>query len=247
MSAKFCAKWRRKLRGDEVGLRRAPKPSYRYLNLVTGVFVTCLIISNIIVAKLVGIGDVVMSAAIIIFPVSYIFGDILTEVYGYARSRQIIWIGFACNALAVVAIQIGAALPSADFWTGQAAYEQMLGTTPRFLIASLIAYLVGEFMNSFVLAKMKIVTRGRWLWSRTIGSTLIGEAFDTVIFTLIAFTGALEPGAMVNITVTEWTLKCLYEFVATPVTYQVVNFLKRAEREDYYDYYTDFNPFNLGG
>lgn len=218
---------------------------YRYLSIVTGVFVTCLIISNIITVKIVAIGDVVMSAAITIFPISYIFGDILTEVYGYARSRQVIWTGFACNLLAVLAIQIGAWLPAAPFWQGQAAYEQILGYAPRLLLASFIAYLVGEFSNSFVLAKLKIITQGKWLWSRTISSTFVGQGFDTALFTLIAFTGTLTPEVMINISLTEWLLKCLYEVVATPVTYAVVNFLKRAEREDYYDYTTDFNPFKI--
>jgi uncharacterized integral membrane protein (TIGR00697 family) len=218
---------------------------YRYFSIVTGVFVTCLIISNIITVKIVAVGDVVMSAAITIFPISYIFGDILTEVYGYARSRQVIWTGFACNLLAVLAIQIGAWLPAAPFWEGQAAYEQILGYAPRLLLASFIAYLVGEFTNSFVLAKLKIVTQGKWLWTRTISSTLVGEGFDTALFTLIAFTGTLTPEVMVNISLTEWTLKCLYEIFATPLTYAVVNYLKRAEREDYYDYHTDFNPFKV--
>jgi hypothetical protein len=224
---------------------KRPIGSYRYLNLVTGVFVTCLIISNIITVKIVAVGDIVLSAAITIFPISYIFGDILTEVYGYARSRQVIWIGFACNLLAVIAIQIGAWLPAAPFWDGQAAYEQILGYAPRLLLASLVAYLCGEFVNSFVLAKLKIATRGKWLWTRTIGSTLIGQGFDTALFTLIAFTGTLTPAVMVNLSLTEWFLKCLYEIAATPITYAVVNFLKRTEREDYYDDQTDFNPFQI--
>ncbi|MCX7838438.1 MAG: queuosine precursor transporter [Anaerolineae bacterium] len=221
------------------------RSGYRYLSIVTGVFVTCLIISNIITVKIVAIGDIVMSAAITIFPISYIFGDILTEVYGYARSRQVIWTGFACNLLAVIAIQIGAWLPAAPFWEGQAAYEQILGYAPRLLLASFIAYLVGEFSNSFVLAKLKIITQGKWLWSRTISSTLVGQGFDTALFTLIAFTGTLTPEVMINISLTEWLLKCVYEVLATPVTYAVVNFLKRAEHEDYYDYTTDFNPFKV--
>jgi uncharacterized integral membrane protein (TIGR00697 family) len=221
------------------------RAGYRYLSFVTGVFVTCLIVSNIITVKIVAIGDVVMSAAITIFPVSYIFGDILTEVYGYARSRLVIWTGFACNLLAVIAIQIGAWLPAAPFWEYQTAYEQILGYAPRLLLASFIAYLVGEFSNSFVLAKLKIITRGKWLWSRTISSTLVGQGFDTALFTLIAFTGTLTFEVMLNIALTEWLLKCLYEILATPLTYTVVNYLKRVEQEDYYDYTTDFNPFKV--
>ena len=225
--------------------RKIKTPSFRYLNWVTGIFVTCLIVSNIIVAKIVSINGIVMSAAIVIFPLSYIFGDILTEVYGYARSRQVIWIGFACNAIAVIAIQAGGLLPAANFWDGQAAYDQILGTTPRLLMASLAAYLMGEFINSFVLAIMKILTRGRWLWSRTITSTLFGQSIDTIAFTLIAFTGVLTLDAMISITLVEWFLKCAYEIFATPITYAIVNFLKRTEHQDYYDYTTNFNPLRV--
>ncbi|MBI5032103.1 MAG: queuosine precursor transporter [Chloroflexi bacterium] len=218
---------------------------YRYLNWVTGIFVTCLIVSNIIVVKIVGLGPMTLSGAIVIFPISYIFGDILTEVYGYARSRQVIWIGFACNLLAVLAIQTAAMLPAADFWDGQAAYDRILGYAPRFLVASLIAYLLGEFVNSFILAKLKIMTRGKWLWSRTISSTLFGQIVDTAVFSLVAFVGTLTLFEMVSISFWEWLIKCSYEIIATPVTYAVVNYLKRTEHEDYYDYDTDFNPLKV--
>ena len=218
---------------------------YRYLNLVTAVFVTCLIIANIIAVKIVDIGGIIVPAAVIIFPISYIFGDILTEVYGYARSRQVIWIGFACNALAVLAIWIGQILPPAGFWNGQEAYTRILGYTPRLLGASFIAYLVGEFLNSFVLARMKLLTKGRWLWVRTIGSTLIGQGADSLVFITLAFVGTMAGGQLVRVIVTQWLFKCVYEAIATPVTYVIVNYLKRAEREDYYDYDTDFNPFKL--
>ena len=218
---------------------------YRYLNLVTAVFVTCLIIANIIAVKIIDIGGIIVPAAVIIFPISYIFGDILTEVYGYARSRQVIWIGFACNALAVLAIWIGQILPPAGFWNGQEAYSRILGYTPRLLVASFIAYLVGEFLNSFVLARMKLLTKGRWLWVRTIGSTLIGQGADSLVFITLAFVGTMAGGQLVRVIVTQWLFKCVYEAIATPVTYVIVNYLKRAEREDYYDYDTDFNPFKL--
>ena len=148
---------------------------YRYLNLMTAIFTTCLVIANIIAVKLVDIFGLIVPAAVVIFPISYIFGDVLTEVYGYARARQVIWVGFSCNLLAVVAIWVAGSLPGASFWTGQAAYDQILGYTWRLLAASFAAYLVGEFLNSLVLAKLKVATRGRWLWLRTIGSTLIGE------------------------------------------------------------------------
>ncbi len=218
---------------------------YRYLNLVTAVFVTCLIIANIIAVKIVDIGGIIVPAAVIIFPISYIFGDILTEVYGYARSRQVIWIGFACNALAVLAIWIGGQLPPASFWDGQDAYVRILGYAPRLLGASFVAYLVGEFLNSFVLARMKILTKGRWLWVRTIGSTLIGQGADSLVFITLAFVGTMTGAELGRVMVTQWLFKCAYEAIATPVTYVIVNYLKRAEREDYYDYDTDFNPFKL--
>ncbi|MCS7219697.1 MAG: queuosine precursor transporter [Anaerolineae bacterium] len=218
---------------------------YRYLNLVTAVFVTCLIIANIIAVKIVDIGGIIVPAAVIIFPISYIFGDILTEVYGYARSRQVIWIGFACNALAVLAIWIGGELPSASFWDGQEAYVRILGYTPRLLGASFVAYLVGEFLNSFVLARMKVLMKGRWLWMRTIGSTLVGQGADSLVFITLAFVGTMSGGQLARVIVTQWLFKCIYEAVATPITYVIVNYLKRVEREDYYDYDTDFNPFKL--
>ncbi len=218
---------------------------FRYLNVVTGVFVTCLITANIIAVKLISIGGVALPASVVIFPLSYIFGDILTEVYGYARSRQVIWIGFACNLLAVVAILIAQYLPAASFWTAPAAYERILGYTPRLLAASFIAYLCGEFLNSFVLAKMKIATGGRWLWTRTIGSTIVGEGVDSLVFITLAFTGTVASSALAGLIVAQWIFKCLYEIVATPLTYAVVGFLKRAEGVDYYDRGTDFNPFKL--
>ncbi|MCD6289374.1 MAG: queuosine precursor transporter [Anaerolineae bacterium] len=222
------------------------RSEYRYLNLVTAVFVTCLITANIIAVKIIDVGGIIVPAAVIIFPISYIFGDILTEVYGYSRSRQVIWIGFGCNALAVLAIAIGGWLPPARFWEAQDAYMRILGYSPRLLGASFAAYLVGEFLNSFVLAKMKIATRGRWLWTRTIGSTLVGEGADSLVFITLAFIGTMAAGQLLRMVVTQWLFKCAYEALATPLTYAVVRALKRAEREDYYDYETDFNPFRMG-
>jgi hypothetical protein len=218
---------------------------YRYLNLVTGVFVTCLITANIIAVKLIDVAGIVVPAAVIIFPLSYIFGDILTEVYGYARARQVIWIGFGCNALAVLAFWLAGLLPSGAFWTGQSAYQTILGYAPRLLAASFAAYLVGEFINSFVLAKMKLITRGRWLWSRTISSTFIGQAADSLVFIALAFVGSVSQEQLLRLIVTQWLLKSAYEVLMTPLTYLVVGFLKRVEQEDYYDYETDFMPFKL--
>ena len=219
---------------------------YRYLTIVTAIFVTCLVTANIIAVKPVMIGPLLFPAAVVIFPISYIFGDILTEVYGYAQSRQVIWIGFGCNLLAVAAIAIGGWLPSAPFWSStQSAYTAILGGTPRVLAASFIAYLVGEFLNSFVLAKMKIVTHGRWLWTRTLGSTLVGQLADSAVFITAAFAGIWPGDQMQAAIVTQWLMKSGYETLATPLTYAAVAFLKRAENEDYYDYETDFNPLKL--
>ena len=221
------------------------RSNYHYLNLVTAIFTTCLVIANIIAVKLVNIFGLIVPAAVVIFPISYIFGDILTEVYGYARARQVIWVGFSCNLLAVVAIWVAGLLPAAGFWNGQAAYEQILGYTWRLLAASFAAYLVGEFLNSLVLAKLKIATRGRWLWLHTIGSTLIGEGADSLVFISLAFLGSVPQDQMLRLIVTQWLFKSGYEVAATPLTYAVVNFLKRVENEDHYDYHTDFSPFKL--
>lgn len=212
---------------------------------IVAIFVTCLITANIIAVKLVSIAGLVVPAAVVIFPISYIFGDILTEVYGYSASRRVIWLGFFCNLLAVIAIEIGALLPAASFWQGQTAYEATLGGTPRILAASFLAYLVGEFANSFVLAKMKIATRGQWLWTRTIGSTLVGEGLDSAVFITLAFAGTIPYDGLANAVVTQWLFKTAYEVAATPLTYLVVGWLKAKESLDTYDYQTDFNPLSL--
>jgi hypothetical protein len=228
--------------------------SHRFFPLVTAVFVTCLIISNIIAVKLAAFGPRFLPAAVIVFPVAYIFGDVLTEVYGYARARQVIWIGFACNLLAVAAIWIAGRLPAAPFWNAgvyespaaaQQAYDAILGFTPRLLAASFIAYLAGEFLNSFVLAKLKIAAGGKYLWARTIASTIVGQLADSGIFILIAFAGVVPGATLGELIVTQWLFKSAYEAVATPLTYVVVNFLKRAEDEDYYDRDTNFSPLTF--
>jgi queuosine precursor transporter len=227
------------------------KKSYRWFPVVTGVFVTTLIISNIIAVKLVQIGSLVLPAAVILFPISYIFGDILTEVYGFARARQVIWTGFLCNLLAVIAMWVGGLLQPASFWsagsfsspqTAQQAYQAILGFTPRLLAASFAAYLVGEFLNSVVLAKLKVRTRGRFLWLRTISSTIVGEGADSAIFITAAFWGIIPAAGLGQAILSQWFFKVAYETLATPLTYLIVRMLKRAEQEDYFDRDTDFNP-----
>ncbi|HUS16945.1 MAG TPA: queuosine precursor transporter [Chloroflexia bacterium] len=212
--------------------------------VITGFFIACLIVANIIAVKIMQVGGLVLPAAVIIFPLSYIFGDVLTEVYGYARARLVIWLGFACNALVVAAILAAGALPAAPFWPGQAAYDTILGYAPRLLAASFLAYLVGEFANSYILARLKIATAGRWLWLRTITSTLVGEGLDSLIFILVAFWGT--PGLDLASTVfTQWWVKTAYEVIATPVTYAIVGWLKRVEGIDPFDRDTNFNPLAL--
>jgi hypothetical protein len=213
--------------------------------IVVAVFVTCLIAANIIAVKLVDLFGLILPAAIFIFPLSYITGDVLTEVYGYRQARKVIWLGFLCNVIVVVAIWIAQVLPAASFWDGQKAYERILGYTPRILVASFLAYLVGEFANSFVLAKMKIATQGRWLWLRTIGSTLVGQGLDSAVFISLAFAGTIPVQALTQAIVTQWLVKSAYEAAATPMTYVTVHFLKRKEGTDVYDHDTPFNPLLL--
>jgi hypothetical protein len=218
--------------------------SWRFITCAT-LFVTCLLTANTIATKLIAVGGMVLTAGIVIFPLSYVLGDVLTEVWGYGAARRVIWLGFAANALMVAAIWLGGAIPAAPFWTGQAAYDEILGHTPRILGASFVAYLAGEFTNSFVLAKMKILTRGRWLWTRTIGSTVIGQALDTAVFVTLAFAGTVPGGVLAGIMVAQWAVKVAYEAAATPLTYAAVAYLKSSERLDAYDYETDFNPIRF--
>ena len=218
------------------------KISYRLL-IIAVLFVTCLLTANIIGSKIFSVGSIALPAAVIIFPFSYIFGDILTEVYGYKQARRIIWLGFLCNLVFVFFAWLGQLLPPAPFWGNQAAYETILGYTPRLLAASFAGYIVGEFANSFVLARMKVFTKGRWLWSRTIGSTIIGEGLDTAIFIFGAFygTASFAPILILN----HWIAKVGIEVLATPLTYGVVNSLKKHEGIDTFDMKTNFNPFHF--
>lgn len=244
--------WTYGARPDEREPERMKK-QYRYYDLIMAAFAVVLVCSNLIgPGKITEIhapllGALTFGAGIMFFPISFIFGDILTEVYGYAASRRVIWTGFICLAFASFMSWVIVALPPAPDWHDQAAYQSVFGSTARIAIASLVSFAAGEFVNSFVLAKMKILTQGRWLWSRTIGSTIFGEAVDTVIFFPLAFYGSGEfPDAMMpQIVLAQFTAKVLVEGAFTPITYKIVAFLKRAEHEDYYDSHTDFNPFKL--
>jgi uncharacterized integral membrane protein (TIGR00697 family) len=230
-----------------------PRQEYRYFNFVMVAFVTVLICSNLIgPAKIAQIdlpmwGLLTFGAGVLFFPVSYVFGDILTEVYGYSRARRVIWSGFGALAFASIMASMVVALPPAPFWKHQAAYEVAFGSTWRIVLASMIAYFCGEFVNSLVLAKMKILTQGKHLWSRTIGSTIFGEAVDSALFYPLAFygTGIIPDEKLPMVMLAQFVLKVSVEVIFTPFTYWLVNWLKRAENEDYYDRQTDFNPFHL--
>ena len=211
--------------------------------IIVAIFISCLITANVTAVKLLDLFGFILPAAILIFPLSYIIGDVLTEVYGYRQARRVIWLGFFCNFIVVIAIWMGQLLPAASVWDGQAAYERILGYTPRLLGASFLAYLVGEFTNSYVLAKMKIATKGRWLWLRTIGSTLVGQGLDSLVFMTLAFVGTIPPSVLISAIVTQWLAKSIYEAAVTPLTYVVVKSLKRREGLDVYDHDTRFNPF----
>jgi uncharacterized integral membrane protein (TIGR00697 family) len=217
------------------------------LLVVSSLFVTVLLTSNLVAVKLVAFGPLTLPAAVIVFPLSYLFGDVLTEVYGYSVTRRVIWLGFGCNLIFVLFILAAGALPgAAGAWdpNAQSAYERILGFTPRLLAAS-VAYLAGEFLNSFLMARLKIATRGRWLWTRTIGSTLVGQGLDSAIFITGAFAGILPGNLLLRTILYQWAFKTTYEVVATPLTYAVINFWKRQERQDPFDIGTDFNPFRV--
>ena len=235
---------------------------YKHFDRIMALFVTVLLVSNIASsAKIVDWGvslfgiPLAFDAGTVLFPLSYIFGDILTEVYGYRFGRRVIWTGFACSALMSISLWLVARLPGEAYWqanVGQAQFDAVLGgvSSGAIVLASLIAYFGGEFSNSFVLAKMKILTQGRWLWMRTIGSTLVGEGLDSLLFVSLATVfnvPGFVPEIWLTLVLTNYLFKVAMEAVMTPVTYKVVNWLKKTEQEDYYDYDTDFNPFKVTG
>ena len=224
----------------------------RYFDFVMAAFVTVLLLSNVLgagkvaVIHLPGIGEWPFGAGILFFPVSYVIGDVLTEVYGYARARRCIWAGFGALLFMAFMSFVVVALPPADSWTGQAAYEQVFGQVPRIVFASMVAFWAGEFVNSYVLARMKVWTKGRLLWTRTIGSTVAGQGIDSLIFYPLAFYGLWDNSTLVTVLLTQWALKVSWEALLTPFTYAAVGFLKRREGVDVYDERTDFSPFRAG-
>jgi uncharacterized integral membrane protein (TIGR00697 family) len=210
--------------------------------LVACLFTTALVSANIMAVKLTAVHGHVLDAGIVIFPISYILGDVLTEVWGFRVARRVIWTAFLCNLIVVGAIQVAIHLPNAGFGVSNQAYSDVLGYTPRLLLASFAAFLVGEFTNSAIMARMKVLTEGRWLWARTISSTVVAEALDSAIFTAIAFAGTAP---LLNVITSNWVVKVGYEVAATPLTYAVVNYLKRAEGVDVYDRDTPLLPIEI--
>lgn len=217
----------------------------KYFPVFSAVFVTLLIVSNIIAVKIGTFGKFFLPVAVVVFPITYIIADVVTEVYGFAAMRKTIWLGFLCNLLAVGAIWIGSKIPYAPFVQDIQSYDQIFGFTPRLLIASFIAYLIGEFTNSFILAKMKVKTKGKYLWMRTIGSTIVGEGLDSAIFITIAFYGIFPNAQLGTVILTQWAFKVLFEIIATPITYGVVGFVKKKENMDMYDEHMNFNPVKI--
>jgi uncharacterized integral membrane protein (TIGR00697 family) len=213
--------------------------TFKHLDSITAFFVAVLLISNIASTKVLQLGSFPLDGGTLLFPLSYIFGDILTEVYGYERSRKVIWLGFLAALTMSLLLVIVGWLPAAADWPYQTAYEQILGFTPRLVIASLVAYTIGEFSNAYILARLKVLTHGRYLWMRTISSTLVGQGIDTVIFTVLAFAGIFP---VLPLILSNYLFKCGIEVAFTPLTYWITGWLKQEEQEDYYDLQTNFNP-----
>jgi len=226
-------------------------PRFRYLDALTTAFVVVLLVSNLLAQKICLVGPIFghgpfpVSGVVILFPITYIFGDVFTEIYGYAASRRAIWLGFFGTALLYIVATIVIALPADPEWHNQTAFLTVFGFLPRILIASLIAYWAGEFANSYTMARLKLITRGRWLWTRTVGSTVVGQAVDTTLVILITFGGKYSAHTMFQIIYVGYLLKVGYEVLATPLTYLVVGWLKRAEGADAFDAHTNFNPFRF--
>lgn len=218
---------------------------FKYFDIILGIFVAILIISNIAAVKTVQIWRFTFDGGTILFPLSYIFGDILTEVYGYKRARRVIWTGFAGALLMSLVLYVVQILPASSDWEWQTEYETVLGPVFRIVLGSLTAYFAGEFSNSYILSRLKIKMEGKHLWVRTIGSTLVGEGIDTILFVLIAFYGVFDNSVLVAIIISNYIFKCAIEILFTPVTYVFVGFLKKKEHEDHYDKGISYNPFSM--
>jgi uncharacterized integral membrane protein (TIGR00697 family) len=218
---------------------------HKFLSFITGIFTATLLISNTLDNKIFALGSLALPAGIILFPLAYLFGDVLTEVYGYAASRRVIWTGFAALALMMVTYEIARILPAAPFWQNQYAFNVILGNVPRIVAASMSAYFAGEFCNSYVLARVKVRMQGRAMAFRFVVSTIVGEFVDTVVFVLIAFTGVFRPAELLTVTLSAWAVKVAWEVIALPITLPIVKALKKTENEDFYDTDTNFSPFAL--
>lgn len=221
------------------------RKDYKYLGIITGLFTATLLISNTLDTKIFQAGSLELPAGIILFPLAYLFGDVLTEVYGYAASRKVIWTGFFSLLLMVVFYELAALLPPASFWKNQEAFRAVLGHVPRIVLASVCAYFLGEFCNSYVLAKLKVKSEGKHMFLRFVGSTIVGQAVDTSVFVLIAFLGVFPARALLSIVISGWAVKVGWEILALPITLPIVRRMKRSENEDYFDRNTNFNPFHL--
>jgi queuosine precursor transporter len=222
---------------------KAKHIQYRYLSIITALFVSVLLISNIASSKITTLGPFTLDAGTILFPLAYILGDMLTEVYGYSRARKVIWIGFFCNIIAALIFYVVGLLPPSPDWPNQSSYDAILGVVPRIVLASMVAYFVGSFLNAFIMAKLKLITKGKKLWLRTISSSIVGQFFDTILFILIAFAGVLPTEVLITLLVSNFIFKLAIEILFTPITYAAVNRMKKKEDEDYYDDKTNFNPF----
>jgi len=234
----FAGKMMKDLSSESLG-------TFRYFDLIMALFVAVLLISNIASTKILLLWKFTFDGGTILFPLSYIFGDILTEVYGYRRARKVIWTGFLAALLMSLVLWVVQILPAAPDWPNQQAYESLIGFIPRIVAASLLAYFAGEFTNSWILSRMKVIMSGKRLWVRTIGSTLIGEGIDTTIFCLVAFYGVLPGSLLMTVIVSNYIFKCMVEILFTPVTYKIVGFLKRREGIDVYDRGISYNPFRF--
>jgi uncharacterized integral membrane protein (TIGR00697 family) len=231
-----------KSNGRMFGKDSAP-PGYRYFPVVAASFVATLLLSNIAATKLIPVGPFILTGAVLLFPVTYIFGDVVTEVYGYQKARQVIWTGLFANVFMAAYFYLVVHIPPAPGWPLQQAFSQIFNTVPRIVLASIVGYWAGEFANSYVMAKMKLATDGRFLWTRTISSTLVGQAVDTVLFVAIAWSGILSEELIIRKLYSSYLFKVSYEVIATPLTYVVVNFLKRREETNFFDRRTNFSPF----